>query len=78
MACDRYQVPDRVPAAIASAVLKDYDIITDSDSSQVIDGSKVRREREKYRKTIQKEEHFENVNSLFLWKKGYYFDDNRM
>ena len=68
LACNRYQVSDRVAAAIASAVLKYYDIITDMDSSQVIDRSKIRRERAKYRKAIQKkeEEHFENVNSLYF------------
>ena len=68
MTCDRFNSSDREAAAIASAVLKDYGIITDDDYSQTIDRSKLRRERDKYRKQIREEEaeNFKLVNSLYF------------
>ena len=42
-ACDRHGVSDRAAAAIASAVLQDFGIISNEDPSAVIDRNKVRR-----------------------------------
>ncbi|GBL89420.1 hypothetical protein AVEN_225928-1 [Araneus ventricosus] len=40
--CDRYNVSDRSAAAIASAVLKDFAIICEVDTSHVVDKNKAR------------------------------------
>ena len=48
-ACDRYLVSDRAGAAIASAVLRDYGIITEEDPSQVVGPRKLADERHRYR-----------------------------
>jgi len=50
--CDRYNVSNTVGAAIATAVLVDYGIVTDLDKSSAIDGSKLWRERQRYRDTL--------------------------
>lgn len=43
---NRYGVSDRATAAIASSVLHDFGVVTDSDSSHVIDKNKIRREKQ--------------------------------
>ena len=45
--CDRYGISDRAGAAIANAVLQDYGIIAKHNPRDVIDRSKLRRERER-------------------------------
>ena len=50
--CDRYGISPRAGAAIASAVLEDYGIITSADKTHVISRCKLRREIEKWRKAI--------------------------
>jgi len=52
-ASDRYALSDRAVAEITSGVLHDYGIVTLENSSQVIDRHKVRRERQKYRRSVQ-------------------------
>ena len=52
LTCDRYGVSDRVGASIASAVLKDTKIITEENTEEVIDRSKIRRERKKTRTQV--------------------------
>ncbi|KAK4871935.1 hypothetical protein RN001_016059 [Aquatica leii] len=52
-ACNRTGISDR-SAAIVSAVLKDVGIISDTDTSKVVDRSKVRRERIKNRTNLTK------------------------
>lgn len=47
---ERHKVPDRVAAAIATATLIDFGIITSDDKTFVIDRSKIRRARQKQRK----------------------------
>ena len=49
MVCERYEVSDRTGAAIASATLKAFGIVTEEDKRYVVDRSKLRRERRKYR-----------------------------
>ena len=46
-ACNRHGVSDRCAAALASAVLQDFGVITPTDKSKVIDKNRIRRERKK-------------------------------
>ena len=66
--CKRYQLSDRTAAAPANSVLVDVDKITENDKTCVIDRSKLRREREKFRQKIQKEEqqNFRYVNAIYF------------
>ena len=59
---------DRAGAAIASATLKAYGIVTEEDKGYVVDRSKLRRERQKYREEIRNKEQelFELVDSIFV------------
>ena len=68
MMCKRYHNSDRTAAAIGSATLKDFGIVTDYDASLVIDRSKLRRERQKYRNEIRKAEEglFEIVDGMYI------------
>ena len=63
MTCERFHVSDRVGAAIASAVLVDYGIITSEQRQNVIDKNKLQSEIVKLRKNSMKEEktQFEKV-----------------
>ena len=65
-ACDRHGLSDRAAASIASAVLQDVGIIHDGDVSQVVDRSKIRRERSQKRKILRG-----NSSNLIT---GLYFD----
>ena len=56
MVCERYEVSDRVVAAIASATLKAFGIVTEKDKRYVVDRTKLRRERQKYREEIRNKE----------------------
>lgn len=67
---DRYAVSDRVGAAIASAVLQDYGIVSSEDSQNIIDRHKVRRARQKKRQELQKS------SKVFLLR-GLYFDGRK-
>ena len=68
--CDRFSVSDRDGASIASAVLKDYDIIDGQNKELIIDRSKVGREREKERR------HNQNFQTP-LGVQGLYFDGKK-
>lgn len=72
LACDRTGVSDRSAASIASAVLQDVGIIHKEDTTKVIDRMKVRRQREKNRKKLQKRD-MENTELL----QGLYFDGRK-
>ena len=54
--CERFGISDRAGAAIATATLKAFGIVTDTNKTNAIDRSKQRRERQKYREEIQKDE----------------------
>ena len=72
IACDRTGVSDRSGAIIASAVLEDLGMITETDTSNVVDRSKVRRERKKVRAEYQQ------GNKVQLEPlKGLYFDGRK-
>ena len=68
MVCERYEVSDRAGAATASATLKAFRIVTEEDKRYVVDRSKLRRERQKYREEIKNKEQelFELVDSIFV------------
>ena len=59
---------DRAGAAIASATLKAFGIVTEEDKRYVVDRSKLRRERQKYREEIKNKEQelFALVDSIFV------------
>ena len=56
--CERYEheVFDRAGAAIASAALKAFEIVTEEDKRYVVDRNKLRGERQKYREEIKNKE----------------------
>ena len=56
MVCKRYEVSDRAGAAIALATLKAFRIVTEKDKRDVVDRSKLQRERQKYREEIRNKE----------------------
>ena len=67
----RYNLPSRPAAALATAVLIDYKIITKNDTSQVIGKNKIVRETERVAKEIlSSDEGFFNLT-------GLYFDGRR-
>ena len=68
MVCERYEVSDRAGAAIASATLKAFEIVTEKDKRYVMDKSKLQREWQKYREEIRNKEQelFELVDSIFV------------
>jgi hypothetical protein len=72
MACDRHAISDRAAAEIASAVLQDYGIVNSDDCSQVIDRSKIRRQRKNYRDTVCAE-----AASFSTSVTGIYFDGRK-
>lgn len=69
-ACDRTGVSDRSAAAIASAVLQDFGVISSLDASSVVDRSKVRRERKRKRVEV---EHTAVTDIV----QGLYFDGRK-
>ena len=44
---DRFQISDRAAAALATGLLRDLGIVTDSDKTKVVDRYKIRRARKK-------------------------------
>ena len=52
-ACDRVGVSDRAAAAIVSAVLQDFGLISTEDLQDVVDKNKIRRARHRKRKILQ-------------------------
>ena len=68
MVCEQYEVSDRAGAATASATLKAFEIVTEEDKRYMVDRSKLRRERQKYREEIRNKEQelFELTDSVFV------------
>ena len=66
MVCERYEVSEKAGAAIVSATLKAFGIVTEEEC--VMDRSKLRRERRKYiEKTRNKKRKlFELVDFIFV------------
>ena len=69
MAADRYGVSNRATAAIATATLIDFGLITPEDQNLVTDENKVARARQKYRSQLQSKELVE-INAV----TSIYFD----
>ena len=67
--CDRYGASDRMAAAIVSATLQDFGIITDTSSTNIVDRNKIRRARSGNRKQLQ--------NSSILSLESLYFDGKK-
>ena len=68
--CDRYGISDRAGAAIANAVLQDYGIIAKHNPRDVIDRSKLCRERERLGKIAEEENLEKNYGEIM----GLYYD----
>jgi hypothetical protein len=69
-ACDRTGVSDRSAAIIASSVLKDFGVVSQENSVNVIDRSKVRRERKRVRNQLQKDSVDQNATISALYFDG--------
>ena len=65
MVCERYEVSNRAGAAIASATLKAFGIVSEEAKRYVLDRIKLRRERQKYREEIGNKEQ-ELLDSIFV------------
>ncbi|ESO05149.1 hypothetical protein HELRODRAFT_184690 [Helobdella robusta] len=68
--CDRYRLSTRSAAAVASAVLVDVGLVSNEDSTLVIDKNKVHRAVSKARKNI-----FQNISEVSL--NSIYFDGRK-
>ena len=66
LTCDRYGVSDRSAAAIASAVLQDFGLINTEQSMNVVDRSKVRRDRNKMKAEMKKQVERKPFMALFF------------
>ena len=64
-ACDRHDISGRSAAAITSAVLQDFCLIDEYNQDNVVDQSKVRRERSRKRKSFQADMNG-NVEGLYF------------
>jgi len=68
-ACDRTGVSDRLAAVLATSVLHDLGVVSPIDRSKVIDGSKIRRERNKTPEKLQQnDDQFDHtgIEGVFL------------
>ena len=65
-ACDRYGITDTSGAAIATAVLEDFGVVSSHDTSHVIDPSKIRRERKRKRNQLRFSQYSKIVRGFFL------------
>lgn len=70
--CDRYGVSDRAAAAIATSVLEDIGLVTETDTSKVVDRYKIRREKSRNRSNLQAKIQQDSNNV-----RGIYFDGRK-
>ena len=71
MACDRHGVSDRSAAAIASAVLEDFRIVSKHDLFNVLDHSKVRQARQRKRNELQEvDDRIRQGSMCTMWCEG--------
>ena len=70
---ERYQISNRAAAALANAVLIDVGQITESKKTYIIDKSKLRCERQKYREQICRDQAIfhEQVNGVYVDDRKY-------
>ena len=69
-ACDRVRVSDRGAALIANSLLQDTGIVSNQDTSDIVDRNKVRRARQKKRLSFQNDKESVKV-------RGIYFDGRK-
>lgn len=67
---DRYNISDRVAAAIATATLVDFGLVSPDNRLHVIDKNKIRRERESYRDALVKNLSFDGIQGLYFDGRG--------
>lgn len=65
-AADRYSISDRAAAAIATATLIDFGMITSNDTHLIIDRNKIRRSREKVRTNQMQNLSFDGIQALYF------------
>jgi hypothetical protein len=71
---DRFGISDRATAALATAVLVDFGIVTNENRSNVIDKNKIRRERNKMREKLKnKSKKSDTMNEI----TSVYFDGRK-
>ena len=70
--CDRFVLSDRSAAAVANAVLQDVGFLSEANPSIVVDRHKLRRERQRVRKALQKGGDESSLPIL-----GVYFDGRK-
>lgn len=70
-ACDRTGVSDRSASLIANAVLQDLGVVSQEDTSKLVDRSKIRRERKKRRLELK------DISKDNLAVTGVYFDGRK-
>ena len=71
--CDRFQIFDRAAAALSSALLLDFEMVTPDKTQLLIDKNNVRCERSKQRKALQSSDCALASQSM----QGLYFDSRR-
>ena len=71
-ACDRVKVSDYAAAMLGNSLLMDYGLVTGDNSVDLIDPSKVRRERERHGKVLEKVQRGEDL------PQGIYTDGKRV
>lgn len=65
-AADRYSISDRAAAAIATATLIDFGLISANDNQLIIDRNKIRRSREKIRTRQMQNLSFDGIQALYF------------
>ena len=73
--CDRFQIPEKTVSALSSALLRDLEIVTPEKTQMLIDKSKIRirRERFKQRRALQSSDCALASKSM----QGLYFDSRK-
>ena len=63
---DRYMVSDRATAAIATATLQSVNLVSEEQTANIIDKSKIRRDRRKLHTRLQHEQQSDTLNSIYF------------
>ena len=71
---DRFDISNRAAAAINTAALIDFGVVSAENGTHVIDSNKVWRARQKLRKIVKKDEVFvqNDVSAIFLAEEKIY------
>ena len=63
---DRYMVSDRATAAIASATLQSVNLVSEEETANIIDKSKIRRDRKRWHSKLRQEEKVKLMHSIYF------------